>query len=132
MNQSLDITGIMAEVIATGLLVSSCTIQAPSGTLTASGAPDGLYANVSGLVSIRCISAPVGPMSSRSKEERTEEQITDLGGNHVLLEGYYPTLEAGWRDGWRAVIDGTDYDLQGVESDSQGQMTRLKVTLVTI
>lgn len=132
MNTGLGIADIMAEVIATGLLVSLCTIQAPSGILTASGAPDGLYANVSGLVSIRCISAPESMKRIGAKEERTEPQITDLNSNHVLLEGYYATLEAGWRDGWRAVIDGASYDLQGVESDSQAQMTRLKVTLVTI
>lgn len=132
MNQTLDFSGIMADVLATGLLVSSATIQQPSGTLTDSGAPDGQYTNVTGLVGIPCISAPERMKSVGASEQRTEKQITDENANHVLLGGYYPTLEAGWRNGWRAVIDGTDFDIQGVESDSQGVMTRMKVTLVTI
>lgn len=132
MNQAIGITGIMAEVLATGLLVSLCTVQSPPTTFSASGAPTGSYVDVPGLVGIRCMNAPSRIARIGATEERTEAQITDSNDGHVLLEGYYPTLDAGWRDGWRAVIDGTDYDIRGVESDSQAQMTRVAVMVVTI
>jgi hypothetical protein len=135
MNQSIsyEVAGVMAQAIATGLFVSLCTIQAPSGTLGASGAPDGLYSNVSGLVSIPCMDAPQPPTDARFgvKEAKAPAEITAMANRHVLLNTYYPTLITGWRQGWRAVIDGVIYDLCGVEPDSQRQMVRLELELVS-
>ena len=52
MNQGLqyEIEHVMVEANDTGLFVSLCTLQTPSGTFTLSGAPDGLYVDVAGLV----------------------------------------------------------------------------------
>ena len=49
----------------------------------------------------------------------------------VLLAGFYPTIDEGWRNGWQAVVDGVAYILFGVRADSQSQMTELTVKRVT-
>ena len=41
----------------------------------------------------------------------------------MLLEGYFPQIIKNQR----AVIDGAAWDIIGVESDSQRQMTRIEV-----
>ena len=129
MTQGFDyeIENVMAEVADTGLFVSLCTLQEPSGTFTASGAPDGLYVDVPGLVGIPCMAPPIN-----AGETRTLAEIEASDMQRVLLDGYYPTVDAGWRNGWRAVVDGVAYDLAGVRSDSQSMMTELTVKLVTV
>ena len=122
-----DIDSVMTEAVATGRFVSLCTLQAPSGVFTTSGAPDGLYVPVGGLVDLPCTAPPLA-----SGETRTLQDIEALDHNTVLLEGYYPTIDEGWRNGWIATVDGTDYILAGVRSDSQGMMTELTVKRVTI
>ncbi len=135
MNQSLsyELDGIMPAVIATGLLVSLFTAQAPGSVLGGTGAPDGTYANVLGLVDIRCTAPPYSFSDTgiKADEMKAVPEIAAEGFLHTLLEGYYPLLAAGWRSGWRCLIDGTNYDILGVESDSQSKMTRVSVRLVT-
>jgi hypothetical protein len=136
MNQSLtaDLSKVMDDVLASGLLVSLCTIQQPSGTLDASGQPDGHYSNVAGLVAIECISAPYDFSDNRvnAMESKSLEEIMAIQVRHVLLKGYYPAIDANVKNGWRAVIDGTVYDLLGSESDSQSRMTRIKVRIAAL
>jgi hypothetical protein len=141
MNQNFianAVSRVMAQAVSTGLFVSLATFQRPSGTFDAGGAPDGLYANVPGLTSIPCMKASPGD-SVRASEARTEQNVTDLGPWHILLNGLYPEVESGWRGEdanstgpWRVVVDGVDYDIRGVERDSQSKMTRLEAFLVTI
>jgi len=135
MNQSLsyELDGIMPAVIATGLLVSMFTAQMPSSDLGGTGAPDGTYANVLGLVNIACTAPPYNfsDTSIRADEMKAIPEIAATGPLHVLLDANYPLLNAGWRGGWRCLIDGTNYDILGVESDSQSKMTRVSVRLVT-
>ena len=60
----------------------------------------------------------------------------------MLLDDYYPPIDLGWRDGWRLMlgdndgagnlINGYAYDIMGVESDSQEQMTRIEVKLASL
>ena len=122
-----EIESVMVEALDTGMFVSLCTLQEPSGTFTAGGAPDGLYADVAGLVGIPCMAPPIN-----AGETRTLAEIEASDMQRVLLDGYYPTMDAGWRNGWRAVVDGVAYDLAGVRSDSQSRMTDLTVKLVTV
>ncbi len=135
MNQAIsyELDGIMPAVIATGLLVSLFTAQYPSTVLGGTGAPDGTYTNVLGLVDIACTAPPYafGDSSIRADEMKAVPEIAAAGFLHVLLDSVYPLLNAGWRGGWRCVIDGVNYDILGVESDSQGKMTRVSVRLVT-
>ena len=121
-----DIEAVMVEAVDTGLFVSLCTLQAPSGVFTASGSPDGLYVAVAGLVDIPCIAPPL-----QAGETRTLAEIEASDMQRVLLAGYYPTIDEGWRNGWQAVVDGVAYILFGVRGDSQSQMTELTVKRVT-
>src|ERR1039458_899152 len=131
MNQNLiqsALNAVMPGAVSTGLFVSLFTAQAPSGTLGPSGSPDGLYSDVAGLVGIPCTAPPTSELRIQATEVRELEQIVASELHHVLLNSYYPALEAGWRgDGvppgaWQAVVDGVAYIIMGVESDSQKQM----------
>lgn len=132
----------MPEVIATGLLVSRFTAQAPSGNTGPTGAPDGLFVAVAGLAEIRCTNPPVSDARIQATEVKQMAEIAASELHHVLLDGWYPALDQGWRNGWRALvetfdpagnlIDSTPYDIMGVESDSQTRMTRVEIRLVTV
>lgn len=130
MKQGLDydIASVVPAAVNTGRFVSLCTIQQPSGTFGASGAPDGTFTNVAGMVNIACMSAPVSNLRIIATEEKTLAEILATKPRHVLLAGYYPTIQTNYR----AVVDGTAYDILGVESDSQAQMTRLMVRLASL
>ena len=142
MNQAtiqLAISGVMAEVIATGLMVSLFTAQEPRPTQAGNGAITFDYVNVAGLINIPCIAAPESPANIVATEVRALTEITASEIRHVLLDTWYPQLDAGWRgeaaDGkgaWIASIDGFQFEISGVESDSQTQMTRVKVKLATV
>ena len=135
MNQNLiaeEIQAVMPAVIATGLLVSLFTAQAPTGALDASGVPTGAFADVAGLVDIRCTAPPTSEAKITATEAKQLFQIGSSEDRHVLLDAYYPTLDAGWRAGWRCVIDGTIWDLLGVEHDSQFQMSRVSIHLGSV
>lgn len=130
-NQSLitsgDLDAVMAAALATGLLSSTCTIQEPSGVFGASGAPDGVWVNVAGLIGLECQAAPVSLLGSAlgGTENKMPQEILSKQPLHVLLDGNYPTITTKMR----AVIDSVDYDIESIEHDSQGRMTRLLVTV---
>lgn len=132
MNQALidpaELDAVMESAIATGLLSSLCTIQSPSGVFGPSGAPDGVWANVSGLVAIECQAAPVGIGSFDGPETNIPAEVMTRQPLHVLLDGYYPTITTKMR----ALVDAEDYDIEAVEHDSQGRMTRLLVMKASI
>ncbi len=144
MNQSLtlDFAAVLQAVIDAGLMQSTVTIQAPTGALTTTGAPDGTYANVAGLVNIQCMDAPENTGSSFSVWEKNEkDEIESFARRHVLLNGYYPDLspDTNWGDvGWRAVVTSTvsgevqTYDIRGAECDSGASQTRLSLRVVTV
>lgn len=142
MNQAaiaLAIRGVMPAALATGLFVSLFTAQQPVPTQGANGAIAFDYVDVAGLIAIPCMSSPESPGSIQATEVRALEEITAAELHHVVLNGYYPALDAGWRgenaDGkgaWIALIDGFRYEISGVESDSQSQMTRVQVKLATV
>ena len=133
MNQSLGpiLDQVMPTVIASGLLVSLCTIQTPSTTDDAIGAPVGTYVDVVGLIDIPCTAPPEGIGTGISAAEMKEMQYdSGIVPLHVLLNDWYPQIRDLWLAGARAVIDGTPFDLMGSESDSQKKMTRLKLRIL--
>jgi hypothetical protein len=141
MNQAFidnAILGVMPAAIATGLFVSLATFQQPSQSFDSAGAWNGTWANVSGLVNIPCTAPPVSDARIQATENRELSEIVATEWHHVLLDAYYPQIDAGWRGestpagAWRILIDGTAYEIQGVESDSQGQMTRVTARITTI
>ena len=136
-----DIAFVIEEVIATGLLVSFCTIIAPDGLLGASGAPSGTYANVTGLVNLPCMDAPQPPSEIKlgATQMRAPSQVTEIAPRHVWLPGILVTLIAGWRTGYLAEITDTvagvsrtlRYEITGAEPDSQHSQTRMELKLTT-
>lgn len=135
------IRGVMPTVRASGLLVSLATFQAPRGATTedpagnmdSAGFPEYEYDDVPGLVDIPCTAPPMstGDGSVSATESKGLQELMADAPEHVLLDGYYPTVQDGWRRGWRVMIDGIAWDLMGSESDSQYQMTRCFVRRLT-
>ena len=132
-----DIDAVMPLAIATGLFVSLCTMQQPTGAQTTTGAPllsggtsgDG-WNDVGGMVNIPCMSGPEADARVRAKQKKNVEYVEGFLYRHILLSGFYPAIDE--NSNWRAVIDGTAWDLMGVESDSQGTQTRLLLQLASI
>jgi len=121
---------VIPKVQASGLLVSTCVIQSPSGPVTAYNQPAGTFTTV---LTLACQDAPLGFGSGIDAGETKQLQDTLAGGyRHVFIAGYYPQIPTGTGSGWRAVIDGTVFDLLGAENDSQRTQTRLRLQLVTI
>lgn len=141
MNQAFienAIQQVMPAALATGLFVSLATFQSPSESFDSGGAWNGSWKNVSGLVNIPCTAPPVSDARIQATEVRELDQILASELHHVLLDAWYPQIDQGWRgDGtpagaWRVLIDGTAYEISGVESDSQGTMTRVTARISTI
>lgn len=129
-----DFAALVQAVQEAGLMPSVCTIQAPSGNVGASGAPDGVWADVTGLTNIPCMNAPESVGSIVANEVKNIAEILSLSVRHVLLNGYYAQLDGlNWGGiGWRAIVDGVTYDILGAERDSQSSQTRLKLRLTTL
>lgn len=133
MNQALTygIEGVMDEVRASGLLSSLCTITESPEAFDAGGAPIAAtpYIPVEGMIDIPCTAPPLMTTDrTNASEVKTMSSIRGEDSRHVLLDGYYPEIT----EAHRAEIDGVEFDIANVESDSQKQMTRLAVQRVTI
>ena len=134
MLQSLqfDVAAVMPLAVATGLFVSLCTLQAPTGGKTPDGLPDNTFANVAGLINIPCMAAVLAPGSIEATEVKELEDILAKSFRHITLNGYYPQVIDGAALGWRVTVDGVVMDLLGAEQDSQNTQTRLKCQLATL
>jgi hypothetical protein len=128
----MGIGDVMARALATGLFVSTCMFEAPDGLLTDAGQPSGNFATVAGLEAIRCMAMPMSQTGILANEMKGLKDVMASAPRHVLLDGWYPQIEGGVANGWRAVIDDITFDVMGSESDSQGQMTRISVKLTGI
>lgn len=137
------VANVMPLANASGLFVSLFTAQEPDGVFGQTGAPSGSYVDVAGLVDIPCTAPPETQGSIQATEVRALEEITSSELHHVLLNGYYPTLDQGWRGeladatgAWICQItwkgEPYAYNIMGVESDSQSTQTRVKVKLATV
>ena len=135
MNQDIigrALTEVMPQVQSSGLFASLCTIQDLAGMFSDSGQPLNSYVAVAGLIDIPCMVTPNSQNSITATQKRTQKERKEDNSSHVLLNDYYPQITAHWQAGAQAVVDGVAYTLLGVESDSQGRMTRMKVELCTI
>lgn len=132
------ILDVMPAALATGLFVSLATFQGPTQTYDSAGAFAGTWTDISGLVNIPCTAPPKSTGDISATENRGAQEILAAEWLHVLLGGWYPELDAGWRGdstpagSWRVLIDGTAYEVMGVESDSQMQMTRVMAKITTM
>ena len=139
MNQGLayEISGVMPAAILTGLFVSTCTLQVPDGNFDGSGAPSGVFVN-SSIVAVPCQHEPPSTLRVQATEVKALNEITSKGLRHVLLNGFYPAAKSLKQAGQlRAIVtdpDGTitNYEVFGVEIDSQQIMTRMDVELFNV
>ncbi len=137
MNQSLEyeIDAAMEQILETGLFSSLCTIQAPDGVIGASGAPSGVYANVTGLVGLACLDAPEHLTSASGSEGKTSASVISKTARLVHLDAFYSQLspQTNWGDvGWIAIITGptgtvTTYDITSADADSEQITTVLRL-----
>ena len=100
MNQAaitLAVANVMPAALATGLFVSLFTAQEPRPTQEANGVIGFDYIDVAGLINVPCMAPPPSPASITATEVRALEEITAAEVHHVLLNGWYPQLDAGWR-----------------------------------
>ena len=123
---------VMPAAERSGLMVSMCTIQEPDANYGPSGAPSGTYTNVPGLINIAAMDAPPSTARVQATEVKALAEIMSKGMRHMLLAGYFPQIVAGVATGWRALVDGTVYDILGAEVDSQSAQTRLELQLVGV
>ena len=146
MNQdfiSMAIPMVMPAAIATGVFVSQFTARKPDGLFGPTGAPSGNYVDVPGLTGIQCVAAPPSATSIQATVVFALEEITASEIHEIILDAYYPQLDAGWRGEdpngtgeWIASVywqgEWYSYTILGVGSDSQSQMTIVKVKLATV
>jgi hypothetical protein len=125
--QTLNLSSVLTAVENSGLFVSLCTIQSPASTLNAIRQPDLVtYTNVSGLVDIKCMLSVLGIGIPASEETKDPEYTREQRERHCLLDGHFPSIIPKYR----AVVDGTAYDILSVQHDSQAIMTRMHLRRV--
>lgn len=131
------IAAVMVEVNASGLLSATCTIQRLIPTYAADGQPDLTgtgYSNLVGHVDIACMSAVPSLGNIQATEIKALQDILAIQFRHVLLSGYYPDILPDDRIliTLQGITGTTVFDILGVESDSQNQMTRLHTQLAVL
>ncbi len=132
----------MPTVRASGLLVSLCTIQKPTGNQAADGTLDGLYTPIAGLIGIACTTPPSASAKGMpATEVRGPADTLALKPIHLLLDAFYAEVEDAWLGtptqvgGAIATISSPpnftpkDYTLISAENDSQIQMVRMEIRL---
>jgi len=139
-----DLQQAATEAFDSGLYVSTIQFKQPDGNFGPSGAPSGDYVNVPGLVdlitgvsAIGCMDSPLSPGTISALEAKSLTDIESEGIRHVSLNGYYPQVVSNWQGenenmNWRAVIDSVNYEVFGVERDSQKTQTRVKLRIVLV
>jgi hypothetical protein len=136
MNQSLsyEIAQVMPAAIDSGLFVSLTTITKPPTAQGPTGNPTGPYVPVSSdLTDIQCMDAPESVSIKISADEtKAEAQILSKGMRHVLLSRCFIASKTWAGLGYRAVVDGVEYDLLGAENDSQDTQTRIDLQKASV
>lgn len=140
MNQGIEesIKAVMPEVLKSGLMTSLCTITVPPHVYDAGGAPDPAapYIPLAMHQDIPCTDPPLS-IGDRVQPTEMKELAEILSKNvlHVLLGGYYPAIITEYRALLAPKSDPTatiEYDIVGIENDSQNTQTRLAVQRVTV
>lgn len=137
MNQNLNyaISQVMPTARRSGLGKSLATItKPPTGQGPTGNPPAGPYVPVSvALTDIVCQNAPESITNKVSAtEQRGLADIESKAMRHVLLLQCFLDSKTWSGLGYRAVIDGVEYDLLGAENDSQQTQTRMDLQIVTV
>jgi len=125
LNQTLtsEFEAVVPAVYAQGLFNSLATIKQRPNTVTALGQTVMMdYEPIVGLENIPCMIAAQSPTTPpQTDTTRMQQQFDTRSQFHVLLDGYYPTIQ----QQYLAEVNGTGYEIMAVEFDSQQTMTRL-------
>lgn len=105
-----------------GFFPSRCTIEARTATLDQFGDEQVSWLSVPAVVDVPCVKAPLNAMERQAAGYTATDQAW-----HVLLSGAYPAITTAQR----AVVDGGTFDIDAVETDQTGTVTRLRVRSVT-
>lgn len=112
----------------TAFYPAAVTIQQASASLAADGQPIATWSDVSGLAGL---AGTVGPVdqSRADRAETRRSDFTEVARRRLIsLAGAYPAITSAMR----AVVDGTAYNILGVELDSHAVTTRLYVEAVSV
>ncbi len=106
---------------------SSCTIQRSVLSQDDYGEPTAVWSDLADHVDLACGVAPISAGSPTGANEYRRADLTvTTATHHIALAGNYPTITPAMR----AVVDGVAWNILGVEHDSHGVTTRLKVERV--
>lgn len=108
-----------------GFFRSTCAIlgKLEPAPLNDLGQPIDTYVALVAWAAIPCIKAPL----SANERQAAQYTATDQAW-FVLLDGYYPGITTAHR----AVVDGESFDIDAVEHDQTGNLTRLRVRSVEV
>lgn len=108
---------------------SLCTIRSVNYTLTASQQRvKGGVSTVAGMINIPCRIAAFIETRMTDDERRTNNVLAKIIRRTLKLNGYFPTIDT---RRMVAVVDGTTYEIRGVEHDSEKFSTRLRLEILT-
>lgn len=107
--------------LAPTFFASTATVQRATMTQSATGAQVASWAALSGHEGLRCRIAP-----AKADERRSQSQVYAEYSHTVVLAGYYPTVT----ELDRVVVDGSTYEVVGVQVDGNDAVTRLLVRVV--
>lgn len=107
----------------TGFFPLLVTIQAKAGTDDPYGQPVETWADVNGWQEIKAAKASLSAMERQTAGYTATDRVWD-----ILLMGPYPDITTAHR----VVIDVEFFDIDGVETDQSGNVTRLRVRQATI
>jgi len=126
----IAISQVMPAARATGLFVSRASFTKAPDTQGPTGNPTDDWQPVSGMQDLPCMDAPEKLFSPSATEARNMAEILSESYRHVLMDRYYANLVNASENGWRAIIDGVEYDILSTEADSQRTQTRIRLQRV--
>lgn len=103
---------------------TTCTIQQTTETRDAAGGVVNTWADMTGLVNLRCRRAPVS--TARTSEMKLEALTYTVNVQTIVIASYQPTITPKMR----VTCDSLVFDVLAVEHDGEGQMTRLTCQIV--
>lgn len=107
--------------LAPTFFASTATVQRATITQSSTGAEVRTWGTLAGHAGLACRIAP-----ATANEVRSQTQIFAEYTHTVVIAGYYATVT----ELDRVVVDGSTYEIVGVEFDGNDQMTRLRVRVV--
>lgn len=113
---------LLSDIGRSGFFPSSCTVQAKTTSADAYGEEQETWVDVSGLQAIDCVKAPLSAMERQAAGYTATDRVWN-----VLLKGAYPQITTRHR----SVVDGEVFDIDAVETDQTGTLTRLQVRQIT-